>query len=139
VTSTGSSAAQKLSDFSSIIDALGSDLGAPTWIMSRRDAIKIAATLISGGALQFPTVTALRIAVGNPDHRLRVDAVRRQFDSDRSPHQMDDAPTNDSGASPTETSLVALYQTNSIAYRIQREISWLKARSDAVAFVRVSY
>ena len=52
---------------------------------------------------------------------------------------MDDAPTNDSGASPTETGLVALYQTNSIACRIQREISWLKARYDAVAFMRVSY
>jgi hypothetical protein len=131
-----------------------------------RNAIKIAATLTSGGALQFPTVTALGgsllgipiivsastpSAAGSPPtdrHIILVDANQILVAdaggadiavSDQASLEMDAAPTNDSGASPTGTSLVALYQTNSISYRTQREISWLKARTDAVAFMRVSY
>jgi HK97 family phage major capsid protein len=46
--------------------------------------------------------------------------------------QMDDAPTNNS-ATPTATSLVSMFQTNSVAFRAERTINWAKRRASAVA------
>lgn len=46
--------------------------------------------------------------------------------------QMDTAPTNNS-ATPTATSLVSMFQTNSVAFRAERTINWKKRRSTAVA------
>lgn len=48
--------------------------------------------------------------------------------------QMDDAPTN-SSATPTATSLVSMFQTNSIALRAERFINWARARTTAVAWL----
>ena len=47
---------------------------------------------------------------------------------------MDDAPINNS-ASATGTSVVSMYQTNSIAIRAERFINWQVARPGAVAWV----
>lgn len=46
--------------------------------------------------------------------------------------QMDNAPTNNSGT-PTATSLVSLWQTNSVGFRAERTIDWMKRRASAVA------
>lgn len=48
--------------------------------------------------------------------------------------QMDNAPTVDSGV-PTATSLVSLWQTNSVGFRAERTINWLKRRTSAVALL----
>jgi len=48
--------------------------------------------------------------------------------------QMDDAPTNNS-ATPTGTSLVSLWQTNSVAFRAEHSIGWKRGRSSAVAYL----
>lgn len=48
--------------------------------------------------------------------------------------QMDDSPTQDSGA-PTATSLVSLWQTNSVGIRAERFINWKKRRATAVAYL----
>lgn len=48
--------------------------------------------------------------------------------------QMDDAPTNDS-VTPTGTSLVSLWQTNSVGIRAERVINWSKRRASAVAYL----
>ena len=45
--------------------------------------------------------------------------------------QMDDAPTQDSGA-PTATTSVSMFQTNSVALRAERYINWAKRRASAV-------
>jgi len=45
--------------------------------------------------------------------------------------QMDDAPTN-SSATPTATSMVSMFQTNSVALRAERWINWQKRRAAAV-------
>lgn len=55
--------------------------------------------------------------------------------------QMDSAPTNTPtglGASPnapTATSLVSMFQTDSVAIRAEREINWLKRRSAAAQYI----
>lgn len=48
--------------------------------------------------------------------------------------EMDDAPTNDS-STPTETTMVSMFQTNSVAIRAERFINWKKRRSSAVALL----
>jgi hypothetical protein len=48
--------------------------------------------------------------------------------------QMDDAPTMASDA-PTATSVVSLWQTNSVGFRAERTINWLRRRSEAVALL----
>lgn len=48
--------------------------------------------------------------------------------------QMDNAPTNNS-AVPTATSLVSMFQTNSVAIRAERFINWARRRATAVAYL----
>jgi len=55
--------------------------------------------------------------------------------SDVASIQMDDAPTNSSSASVTATSLVSMWQTNSIAFRAERFIWWGKRRSGAAQWI----
>lgn len=49
--------------------------------------------------------------------------------------QMDDAPTQSSVATVTGTSVVSMFQTNSVAIRAERTINWAKRRADAVALL----
>lgn len=46
--------------------------------------------------------------------------------------QMDNAPTNNS-ATPTATSVVSLWQTNSVGFRAERTVNWQRRRDSAVA------
>jgi hypothetical protein len=48
--------------------------------------------------------------------------------------QMDDSPTNDSDT-PTATSLVSLWQTNSVGFRAERTINWMARRTSAAAYL----
>jgi HK97 family phage major capsid protein/HK97 family phage prohead protease len=48
--------------------------------------------------------------------------------------QMLDNPTNDS-VTPTATTMVSMYQTNSIALRAERFINWSKRRAEAVVYM----
>lgn len=47
---------------------------------------------------------------------------------------MDSAPTNNS-ATPTATTLVSMFQTNSIAIRCERIINWVRARDYGVGYI----
>lgn len=49
--------------------------------------------------------------------------------------QMDDAPTNASGPTVAATSLVSMWQTNSVAFRAERTVSWARRRSEAVQYL----
>jgi HK97 family phage major capsid protein/HK97 family phage prohead protease len=62
------------------------------------------------------------------DDGIQVDA------SDQVSLQMDDAPTNNS-ATPTGTSLVSMWQTNSVAFRAEHAIGWRRGRLSAVAYL----
>jgi HK97 family phage major capsid protein/HK97 family phage prohead protease len=46
--------------------------------------------------------------------------------------QMDDAPTVASGPTVAATSLVSMFQTNSVAFRAERTISWKRRRTEGV-------
>jgi hypothetical protein len=46
--------------------------------------------------------------------------------------QMDTAPTQ-SSATPTATSVVSLWQTNSVGFRAERTVNWQRRRDSAVA------
>ena len=46
--------------------------------------------------------------------------------------QMDDAPTNASGPTVAATSMVSMWQTNSVAFRAERTVVWGKRRTEAV-------
>lgn len=48
--------------------------------------------------------------------------------------QMLDNPTNDS-ATPTATSMVSMFQTNSVAFRAERTINWARRRPTSVAYL----
>jgi hypothetical protein len=47
---------------------------------------------------------------------------------------MDDAPTMDSDT-PTGTSVVSMFQTNSVAFRAERTINWKRRRDEAVVYL----
>lgn len=49
--------------------------------------------------------------------------------------EMDDAPTNASAETPVETTLVSMFQTNSLAFLCERTVNWALAREDAVAYL----
>lgn len=46
--------------------------------------------------------------------------------------QMDDAPTNASGPTVAATTMVSMWQTNSVAFRAERTVSWARRRSESV-------
>jgi hypothetical protein len=58
--------------------------------------------------------------------------------SDQVSIQMDDAPTNKSTATATGTSLVSMFQTESIAIKAIRHVNWTKARSQACQYIRTA-
>jgi hypothetical protein len=49
---------------------------------------------------------------------------------------MDNATTMTAAATATSTSVVSMFQTDSIAVKAVRHINWTKARSQACAFIR---
>jgi hypothetical protein len=62
------------------------------------------------------------------DNGIEIDA------SDQVSLQMDDAPTM-SSATPTATSSVSMWQTNSVAFRAEHGIGWKRGRLSAVAYL----
>jgi HK97 family phage major capsid protein len=82
---------------------------------------------VSGGGNLVIAVSARDIFLAD-DGNVSVDA------SQEASLQLLDNPTNNS-AVPTATTMVSMYQTNSIALRAEREITWAKARTDAVVYM----
>ncbi|WP_202844791.1 phage major capsid protein [Luteimonas saliphila] len=58
--------------------------------------------------------------------------------SDQASIQLDTAPTNNS-ITPTATSLVSLWQTNSIGFRVERYLNWAKRRAQSVVWAHVNW
>jgi HK97 family phage prohead protease len=72
-------------------------------------------------------VNASDIYLGD-DGQITVDA------SEEASLEMSDAPTGDSGA-PTASQSVSMFQTNSVAIRAERVISWARRRTQSVAYI----
>ena len=59
--------------------------------------------------------------------------------SDQASLQMDSAPTQNSTGTPTATSVVSLWQTNSVGFLVERFINWQLRRSTAVVWATVNW
>lgn len=59
--------------------------------------------------------------------------------SDQASLQMDNAPTQHSTGTPTATSVVSMFQTNSVAFLVERFVNWQKRRPEAVAWAMVNW
>lgn len=124
------------------------------WIMSGLTALKIVGMLNPLGQREFPGLTInggtffdLPVIVSNHvgDYLALVNAEDIHIaDEDgldiamstEASLEMSDAPTQDSGAAdPVETSVVSMFQTNSVAFRAERTINWRRRRASAVAWV----
>lgn len=57
--------------------------------------------------------------------------------SDQASLQMDNAPTTQTAISGTGTSLVSLWQTNSVGFLVERVLNWSKRRDEAVVYGKV--
>jgi HK97 family phage prohead protease len=123
------------------------------WVMSSNTAVALAVMVNPLGQQSFPTmnmtggtlfgmpvlasdhvtdtivvlVNALDIYLGD-EGGIAVDA------SMEASIEMSDAPTSDSGA-PTASTSVSMFQTNSVAIRAERIISWARRRTQSVAYL----
>lgn len=59
--------------------------------------------------------------------------------SDQATLQMDNAPTQNSIGTPTATTGVSMWQTNSVAFLVERFVNWQKRRSSAVVWANVNW
>ena len=56
--------------------------------------------------------------------------------SDQASIEMETAPTNASATDrPVETTMVSMFQTNSVAFLAERTINWARARETAVDYL----
>jgi hypothetical protein len=129
------------------------------WLMSGRQAYRVSQAVNSLGQRQFTNMTlrggdlggvpvitseylsyggglspgsgALMVLVHAPSIFLADDGEVSIDASDQASLQMLDNPTNDT-VTPTATSLVSMYQTNSVAIRAERFVNWKRARDGSV-------
>lgn len=59
--------------------------------------------------------------------------------SDQASLQMDNTPTQNSIGTPVPTTVVSMFQTNSVAFLVERFMNWQKRRAQAVAWARVDW
>ena len=161
LTSAGTSAANVITDLTAIIGAfVEGHYNATSLVLIMPNTLALALSLmtnslgqpefpamtVNGGTLKgIPVITSqyaanvsgggnLVIAVSAKDIFLADDGNVTVDSSDQASLQMLDNPTN-SAASGTATTMVSMYQTNSIALRAEREICWAKGRSDCVVYM----
>lgn len=156
ITPTGATAATAQADIPELFEAVTTSLSEPVIVMTPRTCAQLASwgfegVKINGGTLcGVPIVcSASARPIGSPSANLIVllDAAELIVADEGSAAveasgetslQMLDNPTNDA-ATATATTMVSMWQTNSIAIRVQREIAWAMAHSGACAFMEVSY
>jgi hypothetical protein len=150
ITSTGTTPAQIQNDLTSLLGAIttgGTDL---VWVMKPTTlgvvSLKLGAALVDFG---IPVIAS----ANSPQQITLLDAGEVVYADDgdleldvtgEAGLQMDTAPTNaaaglGSPGTPTATSLVSLYQTNSVCFRTARSVNWQRVRDGSVAYMTVSY
>jgi len=165
VTPSGTNYAAFTTDVKSLFStaiAAQLDITQAVWVLSPTLALSLSLMVTSLGNPQFPgltvnggTLMGLPAVVstqanisGSPDYAnmlvllfpgevfLADDGQATVEASDQVAIQMLDNPTNQSTASSTPTTMVSMFQTESIAVKAVRYINWQKARSAACAFIR---
>lgn len=165
LTPSGTDAAALRKDMQTLIDNFTQnnlDISNAVWIMSPTRAMAISMMLNSlgqeifpqmtmqgGTFLGLPCITSLSaniagspasgdmIILANAPEILLADDGEVAIDASREASiQMLDNPTNDASGSTVATSMVSMFQTNSVAIKAVRFINWKKRRTFAVQFVR---
>lgn len=157
ITSSGDTADDVRTDIKALFAAFIADNNAPTngvWIMPATTALALSLMQNPLGQAEFPGISmeggrlfglpvivsehvpqmsggAIVILMNASDVYLSDEGGIEIDMSQEASLQMDNAPTNDS-VTPTATSLVSLWQTNSVGFRAERTINWSKRRAEAV-------
>jgi hypothetical protein len=124
------------------------------WLMSATYALRLMMMLNPLGQREFPGITMqggtffeLPVIVSNylTDYVALVNAEDIYLAdeggvdiamSTEASLEMVDNPTQDSGAAdPVETSVVSMFQTNSVAFRAERTMNWARRRASGVAWM----
>ena len=156
IPSTGSSADDVRADFQALMGAFIAANNAPTsgvWIMSATRALSLSLMRSPLGAPEFPDITMTGgtlfgmpvivseyvdsdiVILANASDIYLADDGGISVDMSRAASlQMDDAPTMASDV-PTATSVVSMFQTNSVAFRAERTINWARRRTSSVAYL----
>jgi len=165
VSPTGTNYAALATDFKSLMANIITDNieGGGVWIMSRTTALALSLMVTSLGVPQFPGMTpeggtlfgypvlvsqSAYFGSGSPDYAniiafvipseiyLADEGMVDLEMSDQVALQLLDNPTNDSGGSTAATTMVSMFQTESVAIKAVRYINWKVRRTNAAAFIR---
>ncbi|OWJ83813.1 phage major capsid protein [Haematobacter missouriensis] len=156
IPSNGTTADDVRADFQALMGAFIAANNAPTtgvWIMSATRALSLSLMRSPLGAPEFPDITmtggtlfgmpvivseyvdADIVILANASDIYLADDGGIAVDMSREASlQMDDAPTMASDV-PTATSVVSMFQTNSVAFRAERTINWARRRTSSVAYL----
>lgn len=159
IASTGNTADDVRCDIKALMDTFIAANNAPTngvWIMSTGIALALSLMLNPLGQPEFPgismrggflfglpvivseyvptTTDGSIVVLANASDIYIGDEGGFALDVSREASlQMLDNPTNDVTGSTTATTMVSMFQTNSVAFRAERTINWAKRRASAVA------
>ena len=162
ITSTGNDADDVREDVRAIKNAFitaNNPTMSGVWIMSAQTAMSLSLMVNALGQTEFPDVNENGgrfmgypvitseyvtqatdghiVILANASDVYFADEGGIQIDVSREASlQMDDAPTNASGASPTGTSVVSLWQTNAVGMRAERTLNWARRRSTGVNWIQ---
>lgn len=155
IPSTGSTSDDIRMDIRSVFQKFIDANNAPTngvWIMSHTNALALSQMRNALGQVEFPGMTmnggmleglpviatqyaGANVTLVNASDIYFADEGGVEVDFSREASlEMSDTPTMDSDT-PTPTSLVSMFQTNSIAFRAERTINWARRRPSAVVYL----
>ena len=136
--------------------AANNPVSSGVWIMSSNNAVALAMMTNPLGQSEFPSMSmtggtlsgmpviasdyvtqAMNIVVlVNASDIFVADDGEIAIDTSREASlEMSDAPAHNSGTPTPSTSLVSMYQTNSVALRAERIINWMRGRTQSVAYL----
>lgn len=156
VTSAGGDADAVRSDIRALMATFIAANNAPTsgvWIMGSTTALALSMMVNPLGQPEFTGVSMMggtfngmpvivsdyipagTVVLANANDIYLADEGGMQVDMSREASlEMNDAPTHNS-TTPTGVSLVSMFQTNSVAFRVERFINWARRRPSAVAIL----
>lgn len=162
IPSTGTDAASIRRDVSLAMGTFIAANNPPTsgvWIMSATSALALSLmnnplgqpefpglTMAGGSFIGMPVIVSEYVPADSSGHYVALvnagdiylgdDGGLRVDVSREASLEMSDTPTQDSAKStPVATSMVSMWQTNSVAFRAERTINWAKRRASAVALL----
>lgn len=118
----------------------GTALGASFTINALGQAEFPNISMDGGDILRLPVITSQNVPSGvvvavQPQEIYLADEGGFQLDVSREASlQMLDNPTNDS-VTPTATTMVSMFQTNSVAFRCERILNWARRRDNAAVYL----